>query len=424
MKSRIETLKILFLAVILSVGISAWGQIPTVAVNTTVTHNTCTPSAGSCNYTLVPSNGWLSSTRITSLKLYYDNYLTMTSDLFYDHLAFNANTNPTGTVRNIPPGHYYFTGTITTKDGSGNNVSVNFSKHIWVGYQVSWESQSEMINGTTLNSVYRNLTTSGNTYGWAQSFNVSTGNYGFIEFQKKTLNSLPYLMYCVFNPPSNLSTFDPNGNYQYIEISQTTTAASIKLKYFNGTSYVTTTLSGSVNDRIRLQRLHASPSCAIQLNDATTNVSPSFTQSGPLKVTFFTSPINTEIQNVMTYFPCAPRTNNHASPAEVKRELDGGFVTAVEGKLKFYYQEEYAIEPGKFLPFTIYDQDNAKKASCDFGGTTFPAANASLKLPYNFDDNTYNLVLSSVGLTNDSYYILEIQNPTGEKRYLRFLYKN
>ncbi|WP_343634752.1 hypothetical protein [Fluviicola sp.] len=422
---RIEMIKILVLTIGLLSGLSAWSQTPTVAVNTTVTHNTCTPSLGSCSYTLVPSNGWLSSTRITSLKLYYDNYVTGVSDFFYDHLALYANTNPSGTVSNIPPGHYYFTGTITTKDGSGNNVNVNFSKHIWVGYQVSWESQSEMISGTTLNSIYRNLTTSGNTYGWEQSFNTSSGYYGFIEFQKKTATTYPNTMYCVFNPPSDLSTFTPAGNYQYIEIRQSTaSASSIKLKYYNGTSYVTTTLSSNSTDRVRFFRVNSASTCVIQLNDSPTNVSPNFTQTGLLKVTIFTDQLNTEAQNVITYFPCAARTNSNTSPAEVKRELDGGYVSAVEGKLKFYYQEEYSIEPGKFLPFTIYDEDYVKKASCDFNGTTFPVGNTFMKLPYNYDDNTYNMTLSTLGLTVGKYYILELQNPTGEKRYLRFLYNN
>jgi hypothetical protein len=422
---RSEMLKIVVLAIGLLSGFSVWSQTPTVAVNTTVTHNTCTPSPGSCSYTLVPSNGWLASTRITSLKLYYDNYLTGTSDFFYDHLLLYANTNPSGTVSNIPPGHYYFTGTITTKDGLGNSVSVNFSKHIWVGYQVSWESQSEMISGTTLNSIYRNLTTSGNTYGWEQSFNTSSGYYGFIEFQKKAATSYPSTMYCVFNPPADLSTFNPAANFQYVEITQaSSSSASIKLKYYNGSSYVTTTLSTNASDRVRFHRLNSASTCAIQLNDLPASVSPNFTQTGLLKVTIFTQQLNTEAQKVMTYFPCASRTNVNTTPAEVKRELDGGFVSAIEGKLKFYYQEEYSIEPGKFLPFTIYDQDNVKKASCDFNGTTYPVGNTNMKLPYNFDDNTYNIVLSSLGLIAGKYYILELQNPTGEKRYLRFLYNN
>lgn len=417
--------KFLVLAALFLCGSTIWGQTVTADVVTTITHNTCTPTAGSCNYTITPSNGWKPVTRVTALKLYYDNYVTGTSDLVYDHLANYANTVPSGLVRSLAPGHYYFVGSITTTDNLGNFVSVSLSKHIWVGYQVSWESQSEMINGTTLNSIYRNSTSSGNTYGWEQSFNTSSGYYGFIEFQKKAVATYPSTMYCVFNPPADLSTFNPAGNYQYVEIRQSTAiASSVKLKYYNGSTYVTTTLSTNGNDRVRFYRINSGSTCAIQLNDSPTNVSPNFTQTGLLKVTIFTEQLNTEAQNVVTYFPCASRTNANSSPAEVKRELDGGYVSAAEGKLKFYYQEEYSIEPGKFLPFTIYDEDYVKKASCDFNGTTYPVGNANMKLPYNYDDNSYNITLSSLGLTAGKYYILELQNPTGEKRYLRFLYNN
>lgn len=108
--------------------------------------------------------------------------------------------------------------------------------------------------------------------------------------------------------------------------------------------------------------------------------------------------------------------------SELQRSIGSGYAVAVEGKLKFTFDEEYQIESGKYLPYKIYDEDRNLKGSCTLTGTTSGGAQA---VSYVFDDNRYTMTISGItGLTTNQYYLLEVETSTQEKRYLRFLYKD
>lgn len=108
--------------------------------------------------------------------------------------------------------------------------------------------------------------------------------------------------------------------------------------------------------------------------------------------------------------------------SELKREHTSGYATAVEGKVKFTFTEEYKIETGKYLSYKVYNENHEVMGSCTSSGTVTGGAS---KLACNFDDNRYILDISAItGTTTNSYYELEVETSTGEKRYLRILYKN
>lgn len=403
----------------------AVAQMPTVTMTAAITHNTCGATNSSVDYEIVVSNGWKRSSRVTSLKLYYDNQVAGTSDLVYDHLDYYDNQTPTGTVRNLPAGHYTFTGTITTSDSGGTSYTISFSYDIWIGYKTQWNELSEMIVGTTLYSLLRNSTASGNTYGWGQSFNASTTSRGWIEIKKKPAASYPSTTYCVLDPITNLSAFTSGGSYQYLEFSETSsTAATIKLKYYNGSSYVVSTISTAITDKVRVIR-SASNTCVVQLNQSTTNVAPaSFTVTGTMKVSVLGQQLNAEAIEVTSAFPCEAQTLANTGYSRLKREIDGGYALTASGTLKFYFEEEYRIPSGSYLPLKVYDLNHQLKASVAMDGTLGVSAVAGMRMTYTGDDNRCSLPLTSCGLSTGEYYILEVETSTKEKRYLKFKYIN
>lgn len=392
-----------------------------------ITHATCSNTNGSITYTISLSNGWSQYSTVNSLTLYYDNQVTQTADPIFEHAAVFGSTAQSGNRSSLQPGHYYFSGSINTRDALGTSVVVTINEHLWIGYQTQWEDLNEMAVGSTAYTLYRNTTASGNTFGWARSFNTSGSNsgYGFLEFKKKAATSYPSTIYCLLDPVSNYSAFVPTGSFQYIEITETAAnTGTIKLKYYNGSSYVTTTLSTSVSSKVRVQRNASSTSCQVQLNQSTTNVAPAFSVSGSLRVMIFAQQLNAEAQNVISTFPCEGQTLTWISASELKRELDGGYAVTVGGTLKFAFNEEYKIPGDQYIALSVYDLNQNVIASVSSSGT-LTGATAAMRLPYVFDDNICQLPLTGVsGLTNGNYYLLEVKTSTGEKRYLRFLYTN
>lgn len=107
-----------------------------------------------------------------------------------------------------------------------------------------------------------------------------------------------------------------------------------------------------------------------------------------------------------------------------KRELDAGYATTFNGKLKFWFVEEYQIDPGKKIPLTLYDENNDIVAGIDINGSALPGKPLLTAFQYTFDDNRQELNLSSLSLTAGKYYILQLTRSTGEKEYIKFIYTN
>jgi len=109
------------------------------------------------------------------------------------------------------------------------------------------------------------------------------------------------------------------------------------------------------------------------------------------------------------------------SYSELKREPDAGYAHTAEGKLKFYFTEEYKIASGKYLPMRIYNQSHQLMGSVDINGVQTSGLNT---LSYTFADNRYILNLTNLSLQNGQIYLLEVETSTEEKRYLKFIYRN
>lgn len=102
--------------------------------------------------------------------------------------------------------------------------------------------------------------------------------------------------------------------------------------------------------------------------------------------------------------------------AEVKKKLDGGFYTTVNGKLFFKYSEEYADAT---LTYKILDY---KKEPMNISYTQERKYGDNLMRKYG--DNYYSLNLSncSYNLVDGDFYILELTNDKKEVFVLRFKY--
>jgi hypothetical protein len=103
--------------------------------------------------------------------------------------------------------------------------------------------------------------------------------------------------------------------------------------------------------------------------------------------------------------------------AILRRELDGGYHTVVNGNLTFKYDEEYADLDGK-LTFNIYNAKNIIVAS----NLTMPILTQPL---VRYGDNRITLNIASCSFTptgnlGTGFYILEVINEKNEKWYLRF----
>lgn len=108
-----------------------------------------------------------------------------------------------------------------------------------------------------------------------------------------------------------------------------------------------------------------------------------------------------------------------------KRELDASMVNTVSGKLKVQFTEEYEQEPGKKWPIKLYDYNRSIKGGINYDGSAVSGSPALLPaVPYVFGDNRSELNLTSYGLVDGNYYILELTKSTGEKEYIEFIYKN
>jgi len=280
----------------------------TGTISTSIYHNTSATSNSVVNYSVSLSNGWVQGTsQITSLKLY--NVTSGSSVLVYTHSGSSINY---GTISNLAPGNYQFVWTASTIEFRSMVSVVTTSPYIWVGYKAEWEQSFDMQEGVNQYSTKREFKTTGQTYSYAQSFNVmsSTTADCWMEMKKKyaTTNN-DSRVYWVLEPLANPSTFSPSDNIAYIEFMTTVTGGiptdkiNIKYKKTGASVYSMYQLSGTTNDKIRLVR--KAGATYIQLNDSPTNITPTggiINISGLLKVTVLVKEIGDEAVEIATSF--------------------------------------------------------------------------------------------------------------------------
>lgn len=118
---------------------------------------------------------------------------------------------------------------------------------------------------------------------------------------------------------------------------------------------------------------------------------------------------------------CSPQTIDDISYSELKYQVDGGYATMFEGKLKFYFLEEEGVSVNKYIPYQIVNKDNIIEASSDLAGTT---TGGGVSLPYNINANYKVLDLNGItSLVDGEYYSLIVTMINGQKKKLRFQFK-
>jgi hypothetical protein len=105
-------------------------------------------------------------------------------------------------------------------------------------------------------------------------------------------------------------------------------------------------------------------------------------------------------------------------------ELDGGYALTSMGRLKFSFDEEYAIDAGSKVPLKLYNSNHQLIAAVDIHGQQVETYAVLPALSYTFGDNRHSLNLQSLGLLSGSFYELELTRASGEKSYLKFQYIN
>jgi len=101
--------------------------------------------------------------------------------------------------------------------------------------------------------------------------------------------------------------------------------------------------------------------------------------------------------------------------AVLKPKLDDGYYFTQSNLLSFIYNEEY-IANGNVLTFNIYANTNS--------ASDIIASNAlnTYSVPLNYKDNKCTIDLTTLGISPNAYYVLELISKKNEKSYLRFYY--
>lgn len=129
--------------------------------------------------------------------------------------------------------------------------------------------------------------------------------------------------------------------------------------------------------------------------------------------------VGVALKDILVDFkPCIPTTgDNYCTPL---RELSDAYYLTHDGHLKFKFDEEYFMGEISKLSYNIYNSTLTTVASVNYSGTPTSGAPNPIVVE---GDNRFDFDLTGLGLTNMSFYTLEIVNKKNEKRYLYFKYQ-
>lgn len=106
-----------------------------------------------------------------------------------------------------------------------------------------------------------------------------------------------------------------------------------------------------------------------------------------------------------------------------KPQLDASYTTTDKGKLRVQFMGEYQ-EGSNRWEMRLYDNSHVLKAAISSSGTAIMGAPLLPAVVYANYDNRTTLNLSTLGLIDGGFYVLELTRSTGEKEYVEFIYKN
>ncbi len=386
---------------------------------------TCSQNSGTFGFGVAfPNNDYISYT-VTNLS---NSTLVGSGNISWD----NQNTP---VFSGYPAGIYEIT---ISYAGGGALIE---SHYVYLGYQTEWSDVENYDFTPNTYSVERNGTNlSYGVAGHARSVNVLPYNQdGWVKFTPKVgveatpTNYYSMLRFSTMNPITNslLASNNENGILYFIRPFQSNVsywsyksgANSFDYDFyypsvFNQKNYLA---SFSASNNVQFTEL-AWPTNAIPITNP--NILVGARTPGVTRIRANSFKEFDGFYDVVTSFGCPqPQGLAQISYTELKRDVSGGFSYAVEGKIKFTLDEQYEMETGKFLPLKIYNKDHQIIASSDIDGNLLNAGIIVQNLE--FDDNRWILDISDIpGITIGEHYILQVENEKGDKRYMRFLYKN
>lgn len=382
------------------------------------TERTCAVSTGNFQFQM---NGFL----LNQFGAF--NYQLVASNTNESITSFTGTgvNNGLVTVNNVPPGRYKL---ICTQTGVTTPTSLEYI--IYVGVQASWfpthpnyllspnsySLKRDNLNVSAYSSALSTNILAPGVKGWVwfnpvtNAFKGTRNDYltiadNFVNLQQPT-NSQTYLsfrnMFTSFPIVGGLPITIPGG-LQIIWRDAATQSTGSAVVPFN--AFISIEMTGTM--------MH------VKANNAPVT---SITQPvGFIRLKANSNKVDEGFKDVHTTFVCtASQTIDQVGYYELGRDYTAGYATAVDGKLKFTFDEEYAIQANKKLQYVVYNDANTAIASGLLDGTVTGGATA---LTYDFDDNRYTLNVAPFA-TPGKFYHLEVTTSTGQKRYLRFLRKN
>jgi hypothetical protein len=332
-----------------------------------------------------------------------------------------SNSNTTS-ISNVPPGVY----TLTCTQTGGSAISLAYT--VYIGIQAEWYSTHPNYNLLpNTYSLSRTNVTPISTYSSALSSNIlAAGTKGWIWFSPVvsafSQNRNDYLSIV-----DNFINTQPSSAQTYLSFRKVLPTISGSGGTVNIPGGIQVIWSDAVTGVVNSAIVPANSFISVEMTGTLMKVKAngllvaSVTQpTGGIRIKANSNRTNEGFKDVHTTFPCSvPQTIDQVEYYELSRDYTAGYATAVEGKLKFTFDEEYGIQSAKFLPYAVYTDANTLITSCDLNGS-----GGATQMPYHFDDNRYILTVSSMGLTVGKFYHLEVTTSTGQKRVVRFLYKN
>jgi hypothetical protein len=293
-----------------------------------------------------------------------------------------------------------------------NGISI--TKYVCLGYEAKWDPLDFVDFDLTPNtySLLRTLP-NGTSTSYARAENVlPISQTGWMEFTPVTDQSSAYSYMRLSTQNITSTALSPTEDV--LAFGRFWSGVIFVRRINSVVSFSFIPLNSVIKTKYQSGQIEIWVNGALQSIETATNQTRLVRGQTPFQVYGF--------RNVITSFSCTPKQPlSTIGYTELKKELDGGFAHAVEGKVKFTFDEEYDIQAGDVVSLNIYGNDYSLLEQINSDGTSL---NGTVGVPYVFDDNKRILDISGVpGLVTDEHYILEVVTSTEEKLYMRFIYK-
>lgn len=145
-------------------------------------------------------------------------------------------------------------------------------------------------------------------------------------------------------------------------------------------------------------------------------ISSDFSSSDDLNIHILMNTNGASLKDFKFSEPCEP-VIDFKYYSKLKTAVDANYITIANDTVNFFLQARSQKAPGKFLEYKVLDQNGATVAGVDNDGSLL--VNGSPKLPYNYNDNFYDMDLTQLSLSS-GIYLLEVTTENGLIKKLKF----